>query len=160
MKLNNKNVTQFPVLLWKIIVTSAEGSSTLRIIDKIMVSLMCTLGPYTYVSVAWLLWSCYGLCQRPLEELGICGIQNSSAHQDFFLHKYLIYKTIFFSSPSYYSNTTPSLHTIILAYMCDHTITLNFSSLLLPEKVILSIFITLQLHLHWGAVLFSLDKDN
>lgn len=60
-----------------------------------MVSLMCTLGPYTYVSVAWL-WSCYDLCQCLLEELGICGIQNSSVHQDFSLYKYFIYKIFFF----------------------------------------------------------------
>lgn len=78
---NNKNVTKFHVLLWKIIVTSAKDSSALWIIDKIIVSLMGTLGPYSYVSICMHSWSYYSLCQCLLEELGIYGIQNSSVHQ-------------------------------------------------------------------------------
>lgn len=61
MMLNNKNVPKFTVLLWKIMVASAEDSSKLHTIGKIMVSLVCTLGPLCYVPVVRLLWSCYGL---------------------------------------------------------------------------------------------------
>lgn len=55
---------------------------------------MCALGPYTYVSVAWPLWSCYGLsCQCLLGETGICGIQNGSVHPDLSLYEYFTYET-------------------------------------------------------------------
>lgn len=55
---------------------------------------MCTLGPYTYISVAWILWSSYGLlCQCLRRETGICGIQNGSVHQHLSLYEYFIYET-------------------------------------------------------------------
>lgn len=56
--LNNKNVPKFSVLLWKIIVAFAEDSSKLHTIDKIMVSLVCTLGPlWGGTAPVELLWS-------------------------------------------------------------------------------------------------------
>lgn len=121
---NNKNVTKFHVLLRKIIVTSAKDSSALCIIDKIIVSLMCTLGPYTYVSICMHPWSYYGLCQCLLEELGICGMQNSSVHQDLLI-KISLLLDIFF---------TPKF-----LFYCGHTTTLNFSFLLLWQCAFFSL---------------------
>lgn len=117
MMSNNKNVTKFHVLLWKIIVTSAKDSSVLCIIDKIMVSLMCTLELYTYVSICMYPWSYYGLCQCLLEELGIYGIQNSSVHQDLVILIFLLLDC--FLPPSHYSSVVILSLSVLLLYSYD-----------------------------------------